>query len=131
MGTTALEIFNDVIVKMQTLHDSMLREHKKQKLKDLKKLAELNKIKHKRMNANEQNCIDDIEQTQREIQNKIEKKTLAANLRVKNFYRHNTGKCVPVTFMCVQEGKKGREITELETERGNIKNMKDIAEYIS
>ncbi len=68
---------------------------------------------------------------QNEIVTNIETRDIADRTRISNFYRANTGKCKPVTFLCTKERKNNRDIGHLQLADGTeLTDRQEIAKHM-
>ena len=116
--TTALQQFNIIIQNLQEMHNKIhvqQMQQNRKKLKDVNKsLMQLQNAKAKANTEESRIAINtSISDAQRKLANELEAKDKAAQLRINNFYKTNTGKMVPVTFNCIKEKRGSRDIHNL------------------
>ena len=132
-GTTALQEFNTIVTHLQRMHNKILKDMNKRNRDKINKTNDtLIRKQKEKFRTFEQARILEIEQEihdiQRQLANSLEMKQHAANQRIKNFYKTNTGKNVPVTFACIKEKKKNREIQEIEHDNRRITTSEEIVQ---
>ena len=132
-GTTALQEFNTIVTHLQGTHNKILKEMNKRNRDKINKTNNaLIRKQREKFRTFEQERIIEIEQEihdiQRQLANSLEMKQHAANQRIKNFYKTNTGKNVPVTFACIKEKNKNREIQEIEHDNRRIITSEEIVQ---
>ena len=120
-GHTALHLFNETLQQLHTLHNSIIKKSIAAQTEKLQQpsrnLLSLKKALKRNNTVQEKEKIhDQIREIQKTIQDDIEAKEMASQMRIANFYKSNTGKMVPETFSCIKELKRDRQITKLEHE---------------
>jgi hypothetical protein len=130
-GHTSLHFFNEVIHQLQRLHDQITRDKWTATGKHLRNtssvIVNLKKQLQKPGTATEkQEITEQINHLQHELSSELEAKDLASTLRIKNFYRANTGKMVPETFHCIEEPKWDRTFHTLQHEGRLITDTTEI-----
>ena len=134
-GHTALHAFNTLIRKLQRLHEDISYQHYKtvsdklqepsRNLIDLKRRLKKARTEGDKDDIHEQIC--DIQKT---IQDDLEAKDAASQLRISNFYKDRTGRMVPETFSCIKDGKRSRTIHRLDHEGRTITDPEEIVDVM-
>ena len=107
-----------------------INKENRNKTHDINKIL-ISKIKQKQQTrCNEDAAIieEEIKEVKRQLANSMEMKQLATEKRIKNYYKSNIDKNVPVTFACMKEKNRSREISEIEIEGRKIENCEEIVE---
>ena len=134
-GKTTLEIFSEIIISLQTLHDCIYTEEREKRNRDIKKLHEnyvkIIREKKKAKTQEERRKIDEErKEIEREAVNRIEARDTAAQMRIEHLYRNEIGKLKPATFRCTREKTRSRKIRKLEFEGEEKTNEDEIAEIM-
>ena len=134
-GHTALHSLNEIIQRLKSLHDDMLREKRKKARADIEKLhvtlTKLYKDKKKTSNVQRlQQISEEINEAKQDFKNMLEAKQQAAGLRIQNFYWENTGKMVPSTFVPIKEQKLSRTIHKLRHQGREILGINEVTEVM-
>ena len=130
-----MEIFSEIIISLQTLHDCIYTEEREKRNRDIKKLHEnyvkIIREKKKAKTQEERRKIDEErKEIEREAVNRIEARDTAAQMRIEHFYRNEIGKLKPATFRCTREKTRSRKIRKLEFEGEEKTNEDEIAEIM-
>jgi hypothetical protein len=133
-NTTSLHLFNEIIHRLQSLHNDLLVESKKISSKQMKEMSNSFFTLQKQIqdcSAGEEEERNELElalrEQQRELSNKLEMKDLAATNRIKNFYKLNNGKNTSASFNAVREPRKGRSISKISHNNNEISDKTQIA----
>ena len=115
---TAVHVLNSIITKLTAKHNQLYKQYQQKQQHSIRllhaKTIELEKRKREAQTVEQRNkIVSEIMDMQNEIVTNIETKDIADRTRINNFYRANTGKCKPVTFLCTKESKNNRDIGHL------------------
>jgi hypothetical protein len=86
------------------------------RLRSWVKLGALHELKNTRDPQEKIEVNNRLEEIQRTLAMETEAKEKAAQMRIKNCYRLETGKMNPETFYCIKEKHASREISSLEVD---------------
>jgi len=134
-GHTALHSFNTLIQKLQSLHGQIAHQKARAQANKLQepsqKLLQLKRTLRGATSDEVKTTIQDqICDIQKTIQDDLEAKDQAAQMRISHFYRSRTGKMVPETFTCVKESRRGRAIHRLEHEGREVTCPEEIVDIM-
>ena len=133
--TTALHVLDDIITQLQSLHtdiNSSLLKKRRQKMETYNTtlLDFQSRIKASRDPLEKEDLNNQYLDFQRDIKNDIEAKDTASSTRIANFYKSQTGKNVPITFQCVNEPRRSRDIYTIETQTGRVEQQDQIIQVM-
>jgi len=134
-GHSALHTFNSIINNLHKAHNTLAKHKAKQQADRLREpsctLVKLKKNLKKEKNIEEKNRLhEQICEIQKNIQDDIEAKDQASQMRISNFYKHANGRMVPESFSCIKELKRDRGIHKLQHEGQTITDPDIIVEVM-
>jgi len=126
----ALQIFMKIVQLTKLLHDQTFKTKQKQKRMVLKERRQrmhkiLTEIKKSKNGDRTKELTEEYTSLQNMIKNENEAKETASKIRIRNFYKENTGKNVPSTFHCTKNKKVNKDINELTNVDGQKTNDKN------
>ena len=134
-GLTALHVLNELIGDLQALHNTICKNKNKQQADRLQEPSKLllqlkGQLRRARVEDTRTRLHEQITDIQKTVRDDIEAKAQAAHMRIRNFYRSQTGKMVPETFSCIKDSKRDRTIHRLEHEGRDITAPEEIVDIM-
>ena len=128
-------LLNTIISQATRIHDIMIRKHNAINKLEVEEFGKRLKGAHNRIlqeppgetRAAAQQQYDDL---QRELQQRIEAKDVASQERISNFYKTNTGKILPTTFVPIKEVKSDRYIHQIRQGEQITNNEEEIVDIM-
>jgi len=126
----SLQLFMKIVQLTKLLHDQTYKAKQKQQrlaLRDRRQRMHkiLSEIKKSKDADKTRELTEEYTSLQNMIKNENEAKETASKIRIRNFYKENTGKNVPSTFYCTKNKKVNKDINELTNTDGQKTNDKN------
>jgi len=127
-------ILEQIIKEAKKLHDSLWFEQRKKERNEIQDINEkLTYLYRKSRNKNEREKEKiklEYAELQESLKARIEAKDKAKQNTIENFVWNHLGKCEPITYQCVKDKQRKRNISYLRTEGINQIETRDQAEII-
>jgi hypothetical protein len=130
-GLTPLQILNEGIIKLQTLHNTLYRKKNETESTYLQQISNQlymlkQQMKQTRNPAEQEQITEEINDTQKKLSDLMEAKEEASRLRISNFYLTGNGTMKPQSFYCTKETNTSRNINKLVVEGVEITDPDEI-----
>jgi len=127
-------ILEQIIKEAKKLHDSLWFEVRKKERNEIQDINEkLNYLYRKSRNKNEREKEKiklEYAELQESLKARIEAKDKAKQNTIENFVWNHLGKCEPITYQCIKDKQRKRNISYLRTEGTNQIETREQAEII-